>query len=56
VTDDEAGGVRGREEIREKREELEEIIYDDGSTGKAKLLAGHALNVLDWVRGVRDDL
>jgi len=48
--------VRSAEEIDEKYEEFEEVIYDDESTGEQMLLAAHALNVLDWVRGVRDDL
>jgi len=53
------GGVRGREEIREKREELEErngsVVYE-GSMGSIPARCTGEIRALKWVLGEVDDL
>jgi len=57
----EDNGVRGREEVREKLEELEDEIenfsgYDDKVMNRAKQFAEQHKRACEWFLGVRDSL
>jgi len=59
MKDDDVAGVRGRQEIREKKEELEErdasVVYE-GSMGSVVARCTDEIRALRWVLGEVDDL
>jgi len=57
--DDEDSGVRGRQEIEEKREEIEEKILDEPNPPRSSQYAARLAakqGCLEWVLGEVDDL